>query len=260
MAALRYTKYAGGLSVPPAILIGILCLSLLAVSCTTVQDTPVTAPKPIVKKEPEKVPPPPKRANFESEIKSRDAQKVADWVVDSGDNGLLPFVIIDKIDAKVFVFNADGRLRGAAPVLLGLTKGDESVPGIGTRKLASIRPDERTTPAGRFVASIGLNAKGTDVLWVDYNGALSLHRVIPVKARLERLATPTPLDNRMSYGCINVPKAFYENTVSPTFKGTKGIVYILPEVRSHNEIFLSYYDVESPVRQSYRPVLTSKEQ
>jgi len=260
LAALRYMKYAGGLSGPPAILIGILCLSLLAVSCTTVQDTPVTRPTPIVKKEPDKVPSPPKRANFESENKSRDAQKVADWVVDSGDNGLLPFVIIDKIDAKVFVFNADGRLRGAAPALLGLTKGDESIPGIGTRPLSRIRPDERTTPAGRFVASIGRNAKGTDVLWVDYNGALSLHRVIPVKARLERLATPTPLDNRMSYGCINVPKAFYENTVVPAFTGTKGIVYILPEVRSHKEIFLSYYDVESPIRQSYRPVSTSKEQ
>ena len=253
-------KYAGGLGIPPAILAGILCLSLLVVSCTSVPDAPVTRPAPIVKKEPDRVPPPPKRANFANENKSRDAQKVADWVVDSGDNGSLPFVIIDKIDARVFVFNSDGRLRGAAPALLGLTKGDESVPGIGTRKLASIRPDERTTPAGRFMASIGRNAKGTDVLWVDYNGALSLHRVIPVKARLERLATPTPLDNRMSYGCINVPKAFYENTVVPAFTGTKGIVYILPEVRSHNEIFLSYYDVESPVRQSYRSVSTSKEQ
>ncbi len=39
---------------------------------------------------------------------------MADWVVDSGDNRGMPFAIVDKTDAKVFVFDADGRLRGAA--------------------------------------------------------------------------------------------------------------------------------------------------
>jgi hypothetical protein len=185
-----------------------------------------------------------KRASFEREYKSRNAQHVADWVVDSGDNSGMPFVIVDKMDAKVFVFYADGRLRGSAPVLLGLASGDDSVPGIGDRKLSDIRPEERTTPAGRFVASLGYNYNGKDVLWVDYNGAVSLHRVITTKTRLQRLATPTPLDNRISYGCINVPEKFYNTVVSPTFSGTNGIVYVLPEARSNSEIFASYYDVE----------------
>jgi hypothetical protein len=185
-----------------------------------------------------------KRASFEREYKSLNAQHVADWVVDSGDNSGTPFVIVDKMDAKVFVFYADGRLRGAAPVLLGLARGDDSVPGIGDRKLSDIRPEERTTPAGRFVASLGYNYNGKDVLWVDYNGAVSLHRVITTKTRLQRLASPTPLDNRISYGCINVPEKFYNTVVSPTFTGTNGIVYVLPEVRSNNEIFALYYDVE----------------
>ncbi|MFZ3252957.1 MAG: hypothetical protein WA133_01580, partial [Syntrophales bacterium] len=57
----------------------------------------------------------PKRANFERERASHEARRVADWVVDSGDNRSMPFVIVDKTDAKVFVFHADGRLRGAAP-------------------------------------------------------------------------------------------------------------------------------------------------
>ena len=95
---------------------------------------------------------PPKRANFELERASHEARHVADWVVDSVDNRSLPFAIVDKTDAKVFVFDADGRLRGAAPALLGLARGDDAVPGIGDRKLSSIRPEERTTPAGRFVA------------------------------------------------------------------------------------------------------------
>jgi len=193
------------------------------------------------------VAPHPKRANFEREHKSRNARHVADWVVDSGDNRGMPFVIVDKMDAKVFVFDADVRLRGAAPALLGMAVGDDAIPGIGDREMSSLRPEERTTPAGRFVASLGYNFHGKDVLWVDYDGAVSLHRVIttnPRERRLQRLATPTPLDNRISYGCINVPAKFYNNVVSPAFTGTHGIVYVLPETRSNSEIFASYYDVE----------------
>jgi hypothetical protein len=190
----------------------------------------------------------PKRANFETEQASRDAKQVADWVVDSNDNRGMSFVIVDKADAKVFVFYADGRLRGAAPCLLGLAKGDESVPGIGNRDMKSIRPEERTTPAGRYVSSLGRNFYGKDILWVDYEGSVSLHRVVtnkPAERRLERLATPTPLDNRISYGCINVPVKFFDNVVKPSFAGTKGIVYVLPETRTKSEIFASYYDVEN---------------
>jgi len=193
------------------------------------------------------VAPHPKCANFNGENKSRNAQKMADWVADSRDNRGMPFAIVDKTDAKVFVFDAWGRLRGAAPVLLGLAKGDYNVPGIGSRKISEIRPDERTTPAGRFVASIGLNAKKIDVLWVDYKNAVSLHRVVtnnPQERRLERLASTTSLDKRISYGCINVPAIFFDTVVKPAFKGTYGIVYVLPETRPISEIFMAYYDVE----------------
>lgn len=189
----------------------------------------------------------PKRANFEGERASQEARYVADWVVDSGDNRGMPFAIVDKTDAKVFVFYTDGRLRGAAPVLLGLARGDDAVPGIGDRKLSSIRREERTTPAGRFVAVLDRNLRGEDILWVDYDAAISMHRVHtnkPEERRSQRLATPTPLDNRISYGCINVPAKFYDNVVRPAFTGTNGIAYVLPETRSAREVFASYYDVE----------------
>src|SRR6476661_8208917 len=97
----------------------------------------------------------PKRANFEREQASAPARQVANWVVDSGDSARMPFVIVDKIEARVFVFDADGQLRGTGPALLGLARGDDSVPGIGERALSTIRPEERTTPAGRFVAALG---------------------------------------------------------------------------------------------------------
>ncbi len=172
-----------------------------------------------------------------------DAKRIVDWVTASGDNQGLPFVIVDKVKAKVFVFYPDGRLRGAAPALLGLARGDSSVPGIGDRKLSSIRPDERTTPAGRFVAALGNDLGEKDVVWVDYAAAISLHRVItsnPKERRLQRLATASILDNRISYGCINVPAEFYDTVVRPAFTGTNGIVYVLPEVRSIRDVFPAY--------------------
>jgi len=187
-----------------------------------------------------------KRANFEQERASHEARHVADWVVDSGDNLRMPFVIVDKTNAKVFVFNPDGRLHGAASALLGLALGDEAVPGIGKRKLSSIRPEERTTPAGRFVAALGRNLYGKEILWVDYDGAISLHPVVTAnlkERRLERLATSTTHDKRISYGCINVPAKFFQNVVRPAFTGTNGIVYVLPETRTAREVFTSY-DVE----------------
>ena len=134
--------------------------------------------------------------------------------------------------------------RRKAPVipaeLLGLTRGDESAPGIGQRKLSTITPKERTTPAGRFVASLG-NDYTQDILWIDFDLALSLHRVIVGNVkdhRYQRLASATPLDNRISYGCINVPADFYDKLIIPAFTGTTGVVYILPETTEIEEVFL----------------------
>jgi hypothetical protein len=187
-----------------------------------------------------------RRANFENENASKAARKVADWVVDSNDSHGMPFVIVEKIDAKVYVFNADGRLRGAAPALLGLAHGDDSVPGIGERNLSTILPEERTTPAGRFVASLDRNLHGGEILWVDYENAISLHPVIstnPKERRLQRLASPMPLEHRISYGCINVPVAFFHRVIRSVFAKSSGVVYVLPEVRSMRDIF-SFYDVD----------------
>lgn len=183
------------------------------------------------------------RANFAHESASRDARDFADWVVDSRDNGKLPFLIVDKKNAKVFIFDAAGRIRGAAPVLLGTAYGDDSAPGIGQRKLASIPADERTTPAGRFVGHLGHNLNGVEVLWVDYDAAISLHRVVtsnPKQRRTQRLASASVADKRISSGCINVPPKFYEQVVQTTFRNTSGIIYVLPETRSIGATFGSY--------------------
>lgn len=178
-------------------------------------------------------------SRFGAQTASASARAVAGWIVDTDDHRGLPFVIIDKVEAKVFVFDRQGKLQGASAALLGLGRGDESVPGIGQRKLAAITPAERTTPAGRFQASLGHDLE-QDILWIDYDASLSLHRVVvgsPKDRRHARLASPSPRDNRISYGCINVPADFYDRVVVPAFTGTVGIVYILPEAKSLDEVF-----------------------
>jgi hypothetical protein len=187
------------------------------------------------------------RAQFQGQGAPDSVHHMADWVTDSGDNGGLPFVIIDKEDAKVFVFDKTGRLTGEAWTLVGLAHGDDSIPGIGTMPLTAITPDMRTTPAGRFVAALGHDLGKLDVLWVDYSLAIALHRVIntnPAERRLERIVSEKAAEHRISYGCINVPAKFFDSVIDPTFKDTKGVVYILPEVKAMQAVFPAYYEVD----------------
>ncbi len=168
------------------------------------------------------------------------------------DNAGMAFAVVDKKAASVFVFDAAGKLLGASPVLLGLARGDESVPGIGERPMAQVRPHERTTPAGRFASEPGRNTHGEDIVWVDYDAAVSMHRVRTTNAadrRLERLATRTVADNRISYGCINVPAAFYDAYVKPALGARRGVVYVLPE----SSPVASRFDFLKPVGQARAP-------
>lgn len=181
-------------------------------------------------------------ANFRHERASPDSIQMADWVLASRNHAGLPFMIVDKKTAMVYVFDKQGQLSGSTAALLGSATGDDSVPGIGERELSSILPGERTTPAGRFVAALAHNTRGKDILWVDYEAAISLHRVVTsniVERRAERLASATPADNRISYGCINVPAKFFDNVVLPVFKNN-GIVYVLPETKSLEQVFASF--------------------
>jgi len=155
----------------------------------------------------------------------------ANEVLGSGNNQGLPFLVIDKAKARVLAFDSDGKLLGESPALLGLATGDIAPADIGIRPAARIGPADRITPAGRFVASLGHDFV-QDLLWIDYASGLSLHRVVKGGAndrRAARLASETHLDNRISFGCINVPGDFYDDIVRPLFSGTVGIVYILSE-------------------------------
>jgi hypothetical protein len=178
--------------------------------------------------------------DFDGAQASDEAHYVAQWALESRDTKGRPFAIVDKKDARVFVFRADGRLAGASPALLGLAPGDHAVRGLGNREPSDIEPDERTTPAGRFASEPGENLSGEHVIWIDYDEGLAIHRLRPAPAgqqRAQRLESPTPTDNRISLGCVIVPAAFYESVLRATLGSRRGVVYVLPETRSARELF-----------------------
>ncbi|HEY8356169.1 MAG TPA: hypothetical protein VIL30_01810 [Ramlibacter sp.] len=198
--------------------------------------------------------------DFGTEIPSADVRHVANWAFFTGDHQGKAVVVLDKKAARVWAFDPQGKLTATTPALLGSAVGDDSAPGIGDKPLSAIRPEEKTTPAGRFVAEPGMNTSGEDIVWVDYDAAVSMHRVRPTVAaerRLERLASPTEADNRISFGCVNLPVAFYENVLSPTVKAAGAIVYVLPETREPQQVFGSW-DVTDPAQMQGRQVAAAQ--
>ncbi len=171
---------------------------------------------------------------------SADTRRVAQWAVATQDNGGAAFFIVDKKAAMLYAFDGAGRLVAGSVILIGAAVGDRSVPGIGQRPIALVQPAERTTPAGRFVAVRGHDTLGEDVVWVDYGAAVAMHRVVttnPAEHRLQRMASPRVADRRISYGCINVPAAFYDRHVQPAFARHPALVYVLPDTESIQAAF-----------------------
>jgi hypothetical protein len=114
--------------------------------------------------------------------------------------------------------------------------GDHTVAGVGAHaQTGHVPPDERTTPAGRFEATPGENSSGEHVIWVDYESAFAIHRLRPgfaYRARNGRLGTTQSADKRVSWGCVVVPVAFYQQVVQRFLGASRSVVYVLPETRT----------------------------
>jgi len=197
-------------------------------------------------------------ADFHGTPASAGVREVANWAFYTHDNHGRAVVILDKQEATVYAFTPGGYLVASAPALLGLAVGDGTVPGVGDKPLTKVAEDERTTPAGRFLAEPGVDDTGVDVVWIDYDSGVAMHRVIttfPEQHRPERLASPNAKDRRISYGCINLPIPFYEQVLSPTVRNLGAIVYVLPETQAPREVFGSW-DVTDPA--AHPPVVARR--
>jgi hypothetical protein len=183
---------------------------------------------------------------------SPEVQRVVRWIRDSHDNANMPYLLVDKVNAQVLVFDGTGQFKATAPALLGMGTGDRLLVANNT-PMSAMSPDKRITPAGRYLSRLAIDSHGKELLVIDYDASISLHPVVkgtPAEHRAERLASATAQDNRISFGCINVPVPFYSNTVSPTFANKMGVVYILPETSPANVLFgFQPFDAPTPVTQ-----------
>lgn len=224
------------LAVRHGVLAGLAMLALLA-------PPGILGPGGALASAPARVPPlatPARSADLGDVGVSDDARLMAHWIASTGDHAARPFVMIDKRAARLYVFDAQARLVDHSAVLLGSAAGDDSAPGVGDKPIAHVLPEERTTPAGRFAGQRGSNTDGEDVVWVDYDAAVSMHRVRannPKEQRLQRLASDTADDNRISYGCINIPAPFFDAHIAPTFANQRAMVYVLPEQKTLQTVF-----------------------
>jgi len=209
--------------------LGIWRVAMVCLTVTTAQ-----AQEPVVKM-------PASLIDFRGQAASVEVRILARSAFEARDAQARPFAVVDKKQARLFVFSADGRLAGAAPVLLGLARGDaSSAPDLARRTPGGLAPWERTTPAGRFESAPGRNDKGEAIVWVDYATAIAIHRLRPAPAserRPQRLASPTPQDNRISLGCIVVAPSFYDDVVAPTLGRQHGTVYVLPDAGDWRDVF-----------------------
>ena len=194
--------------------------------------------KAVAKAHPEDQKPGP-MADFGKVEASSDVVHVANWVSHTRNNQKKAFVLIDKKQARLYVFDQQGKLKSHTAVLLGKAVGDHSAPGIGNKPLSQIKEEEKTTPAGRFLARPGKNHRGEDIIWIDYDAAVSMHRLRQVgnERRAERLATADIGDNRISSGCVNVPHNFYNSVLKPTVMKQGAMVYVLPETKTPQQQF-----------------------
>jgi hypothetical protein len=171
------------------------------------------------------------------------------WVAASKDNAGLPFIVVDKANARAYAFNPAAQLKATAPVLLGMGVGDVVLVSPDA-PMSAIPEHKRITPAGRYPSRLVTDTHGKTVVLIDGPNLITMHIVAkgtPAQRRAERLASVTSEDNRVSFGCINVPPAFFTTVVDPDFRPGKGIVYVLPEKTTAGQLFGFQPAVTAPV-------------
>lgn len=186
-----------------------------------------------------------RKADFRGVAPSQDARRIADWTLSTGDHEGLPFIVVDKRRARTYVFDERGALIEWTPALIGMGIGDQFESGVVEMNMYETKPSQRITPAGRFRAEEWQKPNGEWILWLDYPTQIAIHKLRKSQLALSqdreaRLYSDDPRDSRVTFGCVNVPPAFYDRVITPTFNGRGGIVYVLPDERPIETFFELY--------------------
>ena len=136
------------------------------------------------------------------------------------------FIIADKPNGMIHIFSNSGEIIAQDPALFGKDTGD-------------VMTGEKITPAGKF------NLKAQK--WEDYAGGhtldlwtqdgqfegVAVHAAWlahPTERRVERLASTTAADNKISGGCINTGHDTFLKKILPNLdKLDGGMIFVLPD-------------------------------
>lgn len=175
-----------------------------------------------------------KETNFKNVSYSDNVKDASDWILNYSNNEGKPYVIADKVNGLIYIFDKNGNIIKRTYAIFGKDSGDVLSDG------------KSITPTGIYNASVDNNVtepfyKGTTVDFLDKGeSVLAIHRVYlakPSEKRMERLNSKDPSDNRISHGCINVTDDVYDKIIYPQFnKADGGMVYILPETKRGNKV------------------------
>lgn len=151
-----------------------------------------------------------------------------------------PIVIVDKQMGLTYMIDANGVLAGKSASLTGKTKGDfRSEEAKKTASVESIAEKDKVTEAGMFEGALKKSEDyGRVITLQEFNNySVALHQTYlkkPAERRQERLESATPEDNRISFGCINVPNEFMQNVVlkSIPYGMTRFPIVVIPESKS----------------------------
>lgn len=181
------------------------------------------------------------KADFGTVNAPASVKLVADWQRREAPNK--PVIIVDKQGGVAYVLDASGKLVAKTPALTGKAVGDIETEAAKTKELDDLKDSDKITPAGVFQASRLVSDEYGEVVKVTGNDKfiIAIHRTYldtPAEMREARLASPTSTDNRVSFGCINVPASFYDNIIVNTAPSTGTFpVVILPETTNVESFF-----------------------
>lgn len=129
------------------------------------------------------------------EAASPEVREVVQWSVSTHDHGGLPFVVVDKSQARIYAFDPQGRLRGTAPVLADARAGH--------------------LPAGRFTADPLAGPGSSAVVWANGTTRISVG------------SADAPMAGG-SDAALKVAPEFWHECVA-VFRTQPSIAYVLPQ-------------------------------
>lgn len=147
---------------------------------------------------------------------SWEVRQLAQWVIQNQDNRHAPFLVVDKAQARLYAFDAQGELLASTDVLLGALQGD--------------MPEAAATPAGRFTAQ-DRGGPLARLVWANAETELELYgsRSHQTPGRADwRLASDRAEDKRISDGSLHVAPQFFREHLAG-LRGRASTLYVLPE-------------------------------